>query len=109
MAEVVKNKIRGRIRSREKDLIFNVFKYFITKMNVSEAVRETSAATGCSQREVYRIRKEGSKGKFHTPKKSRDSKVSGRTMPKMKAYDDVIRSSIRRVVHDFFSETFLQL
>jgi hypothetical protein len=48
-------------------LVLNVFSYFRKSLSITEACRETSKATGCSESTVYRVRKEASRGPLETP------------------------------------------
>lgn len=83
----------------QKKIIMNVFKYFRTEcgdVNVSEAVRRTSRATGCAERTVYSIRKE--EQSEHGLQQSKSRRVK-RPIWKLK-YGDDVRNAVRTVIYD---------
>lgn len=90
-----------------KIIILNVYKYFRTKsydVNVSEAVRLTVEATGCSPTSVYQLRKEeSSKEGLREPSKKRIRKGVHKLSRDLK-YDDAVRTAIRNIVEELKSK-----
>lgn len=96
-----KRKSGQKLRSKEKQIVFNVFKHFNKDKTVSDAVKQTSIATGCSERTVYSIRQEASRGPLKTPSKTKPCRIPNRNS-RTEIYDDFVKSAIRRKVHNFF-------
>lgn len=92
------------IRSKERKMVLNVFEYFKTRnpdKSVSWVVSETAEATGISEKSVYSIRRQSSRGPVLTPSKKRQRKRKQKNSRELK-YDEFTRSCIRRKVHSFF-------
>lgn len=99
----VKKMTKGTVFTTSvKVIIMNVYKYFrreYPEINVSEAARRTSAATGCGLTSVYLLRKEES-----SPQGLREPKKKVRTRPPKNSrenkYGENIRLVIRNIVYD---------
>jgi hypothetical protein len=101
MSDTKRRRKGEKLRSRERELVLNVFSYFRKSLSITEAVRETSKATGCSESTVYRVRKEASRGPLVTPSKTKNIRhpyKNSRTV----IFDDFVRSGVRRKVHESF-------
>lgn len=88
---------------KEKIIILNVYKYFRTahpELCITEIVRRTSKATGCSEKSVFQFRKEETSAEgFRQPSKTKIRKkvnINSRTVK----YDDTVRQAIRNIVYD---------
>jgi hypothetical protein len=94
------NEKNGQVlRSKERQIVLTVFNYvkrFNPDKSVNWIVSETTAATGISRTSVFKIRSESARDPLVTPNKKRQSKgIVGK-------HDDIIRSSMRRKVHEFY-------
>lgn len=101
--EVVKMKQGMSYSRKEKIIILNVYKYFRTihpDLCITEIVRRTSKATGCSEKSVFQFRKEETSAEgFKQPSKTKirtKININSRTVK----YDDNIRQAIRNIVYD---------
>lgn len=104
MAEVQKRKKGQILNHNEKQLILNLMHYLKEKnsrTSVTELVKEISKATGCSERTIYKIRKEASKGLTAITTKTRLRKRENKNSRNVK-YDSYVKSSIRIKVHNYF-------
>lgn len=88
---------------KEKIIILNVFKYFRTyypDLCITEVVRRTSKATGCSEKSVFQFRKEEASAEgFKQPSKTKIRKninINSRTVK----YDDSVRQAIKNIIYD---------
>ncbi|XP_019875646.1 uncharacterized protein LOC109603596 [Aethina tumida] len=86
---------------KEKTIILNVFKYFRAEYSdkcVTEIVRRTSRATGCSEKSIFMFRKEEKTG-FKEPSKTKIRKNININSRFIK-YDETVRQSIRKIIYD---------
>ncbi|KAJ8967197.1 hypothetical protein NQ314_003027 [Rhamnusium bicolor] len=101
--EVVKMKQGMSYSCKEKTIILNVFKYFRTmhpEKCVTEIVRRTAKATGCSEKSVFQFRKEeASVEGFKEPSKTKVRKNININSRFIK-YDDTVRQGIRHIIYD---------
>lgn len=88
---------------KEKTIILNVFKYFKTMHPdkcVTEIVRRTAKATGCSEKSVFQFRKEEASGEgFKEPSKTKVRKNININSRFIK-YDESVRQAIRNLIYD---------
>ncbi|XP_072392565.1 uncharacterized protein [Diabrotica undecimpunctata] len=101
--EVIKMKQGMSYSCKEKIIILNVFKYF-SKMHpekcVTEIVRRTSKATGCSEKSIFQFRKEeDSPQGFKEPSKTKVRKNLNINSRFLK-YDEEVRESIKEIIYD---------
>jgi hypothetical protein len=99
-----KRKSGQMLRSKERQIVVNFFNYLKrlkTDKSVNWIVSETAETTGISKTSVFKIRSESARGPLVTPNKKRQIKGVRRNSGEVK-YDDFIRSSIRRKVHEFY-------
>lgn len=101
--EVVKMKQGMSYSRKEKTIILNVFKYFgktWPEKCITELVRRTAKATGCSEKSVFQFRKEeASEEGFKEPSKTKirnNINVNSRFIK----YDNSVRESIRNIIYD---------
>jgi hypothetical protein len=80
---------------------FQLFETSQLDKSVNWIVSETTEGTGVSKTSVFKISSESARGPLVTPNKKRQSKGVRRNSGEVK-YDDFIRSSIRRKVHEFY-------
>lgn len=103
MAQVVKMKQGMSYSCKEKTIILNVFKYFRNthpEVCVTEIVRRTAKATGCSEKSVFQFRKEeASVEGFKQPSKTKIRKNININSRFVK-YDHNVRQSIRNIIYD---------
>lgn len=105
MAQVsIKKMKQGMAYSgKEKTIILNVFKYFKLnnpELRVTELVRRTAKATGCSEKSVFQFRKEETSGKgFKEPSKTKVRKNININSRDVK-YDQNVRQSIRGIIYE---------
>ncbi|XP_018571715.1 uncharacterized protein LOC108911295 [Anoplophora glabripennis] len=101
--EVVKMRQGMSYSCKEKTIILNVFKYFRTMHPdkcVTEIVRRTAKATGCSEKSVFQFRKEEASGEgFKEPSKTKIRKNININSRFMK-YDESVRQAIRNLIYD---------
>ncbi|CAH0561293.1 unnamed protein product [Brassicogethes aeneus] len=86
---------------KEKTIILNVFKYFKAEYSdlcVTEIVRRTAKATGCSEKSIFMFRKEEKTG-FKEPSKTKVRKNININSRYIK-YDDNVRQAIRTIIYD---------
>jgi hypothetical protein len=92
------------LRSKERQIVVTVFNY-LKCLNpdkcVNWIVSETTEATGILATSVFKICSESARGPLVTPNKKRQSKGLCRNRREVK-YDDIIRSSIRQKVNEFY-------
>lgn len=84
---------------KEKILIMNVFKYFsqeYPELRVTEIVRRTARATGCSEKSIFQFRKEEDTG-FKEPTKTKVRKHININSREIK-YDEEVRKTIREII-----------
>lgn len=88
---------------KEKTIILNVFKYFRNQFPdkcVTDLVRRTAKATGCSEKSVFQFRKEESSAEgFKEPSKTKIRKNLNINSRDIK-YDNTVRSAIRNIIYD---------
>lgn len=101
--EVKKMKQGMSYSSKEKTIIMNVFKYFRSQYsdkNVTEIVRYTSKATGCSEKSIFSFRKEEvSPQGFKEPSKTKiRTKVNINN--RLIKYNECTRELIKKVIYD---------
>lgn len=104
MSEIRKRKKGQVLSNNERQLIMNLMSYLKekhVKKSLSEIIREISASTGCSERTIYKIKKEASKGVTFAPSKTRVRKKENKNSRNIK-YDSFVKSSIRRKVYNYF-------
>lgn len=101
--EVKKMKQGMSYSCKEKTIILNVFKYFriqFPEKCVTDIVRRTAKATGCSEKSIFQFRKEeASVEGFKEPSKTkirRNININSRDIK----YDNNVRQAIRCVVYD---------
>lgn len=88
---------------KEKTIILNVFKYFKMVFSgecVTEIVRRTAKATGCSEKSVFQFRKEEASAEgFREPSKTkvrRNININSRDIK----YDQSVRQTIRNIIYE---------
>lgn len=104
MTEIQKRKKGQILNNNERQLILNLMHYLKEKnsgRSISEVIREISKATGCSERTIYKIRKEASKGIVVTANRTRLRKKENKNSRNVK-YDSYVKSGIRKKVHNYF-------
>lgn len=88
---------------KEKTIILNVFKYFriqFPEKCVTDIVRRTARATGCSEKSVFQFRKEeASVEGFKEPSKTKIRKNININSRDIK-YDNTVRQAIRSIIYD---------
>lgn len=103
MSQVVKMKQGMSYSCKEKTIILNVFKYFRSthpEVCVTEIVRRTAKATGCSEKSVFQFRKEEASAEgFRQPSKTKIRKNININSRFVK-YDDNVRQGIRNIIYD---------
>lgn len=100
----IKKMKQGMSYSRkEKTIILNVFKYFkivFPELCITELVRRTANATGCSEKSVFQFRKEEASAEgFKQPSKTkirRNININSRDVK----YDHGVRQAIRSIIYD---------
>ncbi|KAJ8976497.1 hypothetical protein NQ317_018441 [Molorchus minor] len=101
--EVVKMKQGMSYSCKEKTIILNVFKYFRAihpEKCVTEIVRRTAKATGCSEKSVFQFRKEEASAEgFREPSKTKIRKNININSRFIK-YDENVRQAIRNIIYD---------
>lgn len=101
--EVVKMRQGMSYSCKEKTIILNVFKYFRMMHPdkcVTEIVRRTAKATGCSEKSVFQFRKEEASGEgFKEPSKTKVRKNININSRFIK-YDESVRQAIRNLIYD---------
>lgn len=101
--EVVKMRQGMSYSCKEKTIILNVFKYFRAMHPdhcVTETVRRTAKATGCSEKSVFQFRKEEASGEgFKEPSKTKVRKNININSRFIK-YDESVREAIRNLIYD---------
>ncbi|KAL0275935.1 UNVERIFIED_CONTAM: hypothetical protein PYX00_003645 [Menopon gallinae] len=106
MTEIKKRKKGQILNNNEKQLILNLMHYLRERnsgTSVSELIREISKATGCSERTIYKIRKEASKGLTAKTCRTKPRKRENKNSRNFK-YDSYVKSSIRMKVHNYMYE-----
>lgn len=104
MSEIRKRKKGQVLNNNERQLILNLINYLKKKhseKSISEVIREISKATGCSERTIYKIRKEASKGITVINNRTRLRKNENKNSRNIK-YDSFIKSLIRKKIHNHF-------
>ncbi|RZB89883.1 hypothetical protein BDFB_002029 [Asbolus verrucosus] len=101
--EIKKMKQGMSYSCKEKTIILNVFKYFCIQFPdkcVTEIVRRTAKATGCSEKSIFQFRKEEASAEgFKVPsttKIRRNININSRDMK----YDNTVRQAIRNIIYD---------
>lgn len=101
--DIVRMKQGMSYSRKEKIIILNVYKYFRSTypdLCITEIVRRTSRATGCSEKSVFQFRKEETSAEgFKQPSKTKirtKVNINSRTVK----YDDNVRQAIRNIVYD---------
>lgn len=101
--EVKKMKQGMSYSCKEKTIILNVFKYFrqiFPEKCVTEIVKRTAKATGCSEKSVFQFRKEEASAEgFKEPSKTkirRNLNINSRFIK----YDNNVRDTIRTIIYD---------
>lgn len=101
--EVKKMKQGMSYTCKEKTIILNVFKYFRCQYPdkcVTDIVRRTAKATGCSEKSVFQFRKEeASVEGFKEPSKTKVRKNININSRDIK-YDNTVRATIRNIIYD---------
>lgn len=104
MSEIQKRKKGQILNNNERQLILNLMYYLKEKnsnRSISEVIREISKATGCSERTIYKIRKEASKGVIVSSNRTRLRKKENKNSRNVK-YDSYVKSAIRKKIHNYF-------
>ncbi|XP_057660383.1 uncharacterized protein LOC130896370 [Diorhabda carinulata] len=105
--DVVKMKQGMSYSCKEKKIILNVFKYFRKihpDKGVTEIVRYTSSATGCSEKSIFRFRKEETSPEgFKEPSKTKIRKNININSRFLK-YDESVRERIKCIINDLRSK-----
>jgi hypothetical protein len=101
--EIKKMKQGMSYSCKEKTIILNVFKYFRIQFPdkcVTEIVRRTAKATGCSEKSIFQFRKEEASAEgFKVPsttKIRRNININSRDIK----YDNNVRQAIRNIIYD---------
>lgn len=101
--EIKKMKQGMSYSCKEKTIILNVFKYFKTQFPdkcVTELVRRTARATGCSEKSVFQFRKEEASAEgFKAPSKVKIRKNININSRDIK-YDASVRQAIKDIIYD---------
>lgn len=101
--EIKKMKQGMSYTSKEKTIILNVYKYFRNQFPdkcITDLVRRTAKATGCSEKSVFQFRKEENSGEgFKEPSKTKIRKNLNINSRDIK-YDNSVRSAIRNIIYD---------
>ncbi|KAB0799228.1 hypothetical protein PPYR_07108 [Photinus pyralis] len=101
--EIKKMKQGMSYSCKEKTIILNVFKYFrinFPEKCVTDIVRRTSKATGCSEKSIFQFRKEeASVEGFKEPSKTKIRKNININSRDIK-YDNNVRQTIRNIIYD---------
>lgn len=101
--EIKKMKQGMSYSCKEKTIILNVFKYFRNQFPdkcVTDVVRRTAKATGCSEKSVFQFRKEeASVEGFKEPSKTKIRKNININSRDIK-YDNTVRQAIRNIIYD---------
>ncbi|XP_045478778.1 uncharacterized protein LOC123683862 [Harmonia axyridis] len=101
--EITKMKQGMSYSCKEKTIILNVFKYFKGQFPdkcVTDLVRRTAKATGCSEKSIFQFRKEEASAEgFKAPSKTKIRKNININSRDIK-YDDSVRQSIRNIIYD---------
>ncbi|RZB89879.1 hypothetical protein BDFB_002030 [Asbolus verrucosus] len=102
-AEIKKIKQGMTYSCKEKIIILNVFKYFRSEFpdkSVTDIVRRTSKATGCSEKSIFQFRKEEASAEgFKIPSKTKIRKNININSRELK-YDNAVRLAIRNIIYD---------
>ncbi|KAK9873077.1 hypothetical protein WA026_020808 [Henosepilachna vigintioctopunctata] len=104
MATEIKKMKQGMSYScKEKTIILNVFKYFKSQhpeRSITDLVRRTANATGCSEKSIFQFRKEEASAEgFKAPSKTKIRKNININSRDIK-YDDSVRQVIRNIVYE---------
>lgn len=101
--EIKKMKQGMSYSCKEKTIILNVFKYFRMQLPdkcVTEIVRRTAKATGCSEKSIFQFRKEEASAEgFKEPSKTKIRKNININSRAIK-YDNNVRQAIRYIIYD---------
>lgn len=101
--EVKKMKQGMSYSSKEKTIILNVFKYFRIQFPdkcVTDLVRRTAKATGCSEKSIFQFRKEEASAEgFKEPSKTKIRKNININSRDIK-YDNNVRQAIRCIIYE---------
>lgn len=101
--EIKKMKQGMSYSCKEKTIILNVFKYFRQQLPdkcITDLVRRTAKATGCSEKSVFQFRKEeASVDGFKEPSKTKIRKNININSRDIK-YDSNVRQSIRDIIYE---------
>lgn len=101
--EIKKMKQGMSYSCKEKTIILNVFKYFRNQFPdkcVTDIVRRTAKATGCSEKSVFQFRKEEASAEgFKEPSKTKIRKNININSRDIK-YDNTVRTAIRNIIYD---------
>ncbi|KAF2883202.1 hypothetical protein ILUMI_22977 [Ignelater luminosus] len=101
--EIKKMKQGMSYTCKEKTIILNVFKYFRTNFPdkcVTDIVRRTAKATGCSEKSIFQFRKEEASAEgFKEPSKTKVRKNININSRDIK-YDSNVRQAIRYIIYD---------
>lgn len=101
--EIKKMKQGMSYSCKEKTIILNVFKYFRTQFPekcVTDIVRRTAKATGCSEKSIFQFRKEEASAEgFKEPSKTKVRKNININSRDIK-YDNNVRQAIRYIIYD---------
>lgn len=101
--EIKKMKQGMSYSCKEKTIILNVFKYFrnhFPEKCVTEIVRRTSKATGCSEKSIFQFRKEEASAEgFKEPSKTKIRKNININSRDIK-YDSNVRQTIRNIIYN---------
>jgi len=108
--EVKKMKQGMSYSRKEKTIILNVFKYFRSQYpdkTVTEIVRRTAKATGCSEKSIFSFRKEEvSPQGFKEPSKTKIRKnvsINNRLIK----YNEGVREGIKNIIYDLKSKNIV--
>ncbi|EFA02486.1 uncharacterized protein LOC103312696 [Tribolium castaneum] len=101
--EIKKMKQGMSYSCKEKTIILNVFKYFRIQFPdkcVTDIVRRTAKATGCSEKSIFQFRKEEASAEgFKVPsttKIRRNININSRDIK----YDNTVRQAIRNIIYE---------
>uniref|UniRef100_A0A6P7H1L0 Uncharacterized protein LOC114344975 n=1 Tax=Diabrotica virgifera virgifera TaxID=50390 RepID=A0A6P7H1L0_DIAVI len=86
----------------EKQILVNMVNYRVNQRydSLSKIIQTVAVETGISEKTIYSVRKEHSSALGLQPAKRQSKNLT--SLSRDKTYDEGTKSSIRRIVHDFF-------
>lgn len=103
MENFVKHKKGKQLGYGEKQLLFNILTYRQThsSLSVTQIIKHLSLETGISPHTILKIKQEGTSSGITHPRKPKKHKKHSNSRDVI--YDEVTRSTIRRIIHGFFA------